>query len=358
MPLDGDDDVGVFAIMLPQKSDRSLHGLQSFRPYEVSGPRDVCDSYTDFSLSFLQIIKGGSSDTFVNNFMMLTLRNPDSDAGTLETVLTVLPPQERADIALKLKLKQLPAPSKHRSSTSEPPKSTDEDVTPRATRVTANGNDDEKNSHAKQSPSRKRRKMSVHAVHKCGIMDTSTQDESAHPTQPSPSPSPPSQSAQVIQITTRNPADDVKPHAPITTESPRPSPQVTRVTNSSNVIPLDLTDEQAERVCFIWPVVDDDIEYELVHTLGECKSFAGLLGLLEEESEAIPSAASTLARTNMWRLTYRLGDGPNKAVVARKGTEVAFDRLQRTLAQASIWEDNPLAQINIELKSLSKPDSV
>ena len=36
MPLDGDDDAGVFAIMIPQKSDRSLHGLQSFRPYEVS----------------------------------------------------------------------------------------------------------------------------------------------------------------------------------------------------------------------------------------------------------------------------------------------------------------------------------
>ena len=36
MPLDGDDDAGVFAIMLPQKIDRSLHGLQAYRPYEVS----------------------------------------------------------------------------------------------------------------------------------------------------------------------------------------------------------------------------------------------------------------------------------------------------------------------------------
>lgn len=35
MPLDGDDDAGVFAIMIPQTNDRSLHGLQSFRPYEV-----------------------------------------------------------------------------------------------------------------------------------------------------------------------------------------------------------------------------------------------------------------------------------------------------------------------------------
>ncbi|KAH6858975.1 hypothetical protein BKA58DRAFT_51143 [Alternaria rosae] len=64
MPLDGDDDAGVFAIMIPQTTDRSLHGLQSYRPYEISG--------------------GGLGDKFVNNFMMLTLRNPDSDAGTLE----------------------------------------------------------------------------------------------------------------------------------------------------------------------------------------------------------------------------------------------------------------------------------
>lgn len=35
MPLDGDDDAGVFAIMIPQTTDRSLHGLQSYRPYEV-----------------------------------------------------------------------------------------------------------------------------------------------------------------------------------------------------------------------------------------------------------------------------------------------------------------------------------
>ena len=65
-----------------------------------------------------------------------------------------------------------------------------------------------------------------------------------------------------------------------------------------------------------------------------------------------------ISRTNVWRLTYRLGNGPNKAVVLRKGTEVAFDRLQLTLAQASIWQENPNAKIDIELKSLSRLDPV
>ena len=95
-----------------------------------------------------------------------------------------------------------------------------------------------------------------------------------------------------------------------------------------------------------------------MHALVECKSFGGLLGLLEEDAEAIPSAASMISRTNVWRLTYRLGNGPNKAVVLRKGTEVAFDRLQLTLAQASIWQENPNAKIDIELKSLSRLDPV
>ena len=62
MPLDADDDVGAFAIMLPQKVDRSLRGLQSYRPYELTN--------------------GGKGDSFVNNYMMLTLRNPDSESGT------------------------------------------------------------------------------------------------------------------------------------------------------------------------------------------------------------------------------------------------------------------------------------
>ncbi|KAG9192846.1 hypothetical protein G6011_11580 [Alternaria panax] len=331
MPLDGDDDSGVFAIMIPQKSDRSLHGLQSFRPYEISG--------------------GGMGDTFVNNYRMLTLRNPDSNAGTLETVLTALTPKERADTALKLK--QLPERSKRLSSTLKLSRLADEDATPLAPHAMANMDDNGENDSDAQidtSSMRKRRKMSDSTAKRSGTAERSPKNRSVHLVQPPP----PRQTPQ----RTQTPADDVKHHAPIVSELSRPTPQTTTATDSSKIISLDLTDEQAERIYFIWPVIDDDIEYEFVYTLGECESFRGLLDLLEEDAEAIPSAASMMSKTIVWRATYRIGDSAKKANVLRKGTEAAFDRLQTTLAQASIWQDNPNAKINIELTSLSKPDPV
>ena len=323
----------------------------------------------------------GTGEKFVNSYMMLTLRNPDSDAGTLETVLTVLPPKERADIVLKLK--QLPTRDKRLSSTPRLSKISDVDATPLAPPVMSKAHVDDSDARIDEPATRKRRKISDSAANKsepvrqsptgCSVDLTQSPPPQSPPRpqqtlresptgcsvdlgQPLPPQSPP-QPQQTPQRTP-TPADDVKHHGSITSAPSRPPSQATSVASFSNVISLDLTDEQAARICFIWTVVDDDIEYEFVHALVECKSFRGLLGLLEEDAEAIPSAASMISRTNVWRLTYRLGNGPNKAVVLRKGTEVAFDRLQLTLAQASIWQENPNAKIDIELKSLSRLDPV
>ncbi|KAI4698216.1 uncharacterized protein J4E84_001352 [Alternaria hordeiaustralica] len=369
MPLDGDDDAGVFAIMLPQTSDRSLQGLQAYRPYEISG--------------------GGLGDKFANNFMMLTLRNPDSDAGTLETVLSVLSPQERADIASKLR--GLPEPRHRLSSTPKLSKSTDEDAAhsapnaaPPASNAMAKVDDDESDAHTKQPAARKRRKLSENRTQISDVIDVVPKDSSTCPSQlqpaqqptpqqeptpqpvaePQPEPEPrtqpqPQPQPQIhtqTQRTSETPVDDVKQHAPTPADTFKPPPQVIKRTNSTSIISLDLTDEQAERVYFIWSVDDEGMEMDFIHTLRECKSFGGLLSLLEEESEDLPSAASILEKTKTWKLTYDLGDGISKAIVARKGTETAFDRLQTTLAQASIWADNPQAKVDIVLKSLSRPN--
>lgn len=296
----------------------------------------------------------GTGEKFVNSYMMLTLRNPDSDAGTLETVLTVLPPKERADIVLKLK--QLPTRDKRLSSTPRLSKISDVDATPLAPPVMSKAHVDDSDARIDEPATRKRRKISDSAANKSEPVRQSPTGCSVDLTQSPPPQSPPR--PQQTPQRTPTPADDVKHHGSITSAPSRPPSQATSVASFSNVISLDLTDEQAARICFIWTVVDDDIEYEFVHALVECKSFRGLLGLLEEDAEAIPSAASMISRTNVWRLTYRLGNGPNKAVVLRKGTEVAFDRLQLTLAQASIWQENPNAKIDIELKSLSRLDPV
>ncbi|KAL1799807.1 hypothetical protein ACET3X_000149 [Alternaria dauci] len=216
------------------------------------------------------------------------------------------------------------------------------------------GDDDDSDSRIDQSAKRKRRRISDKTANESMTVQRSSHDGTVHLAQPPPPPPPP---PQRIFERTPTPAEDVKHHDPIISELSRPSSRATSAADFSKIISLDLTDEQAERICFIWTVIDDDIEYEFVHALSECKSFRGLLDLLEEDAEAIPSAASIISKTNVWRMTYRLGQSA-KAVVLRKGTEAAFDRLQTMLAQSSIWQDHPNAKIDIELKSLSKPGSM
>ncbi|KAF2818983.1 hypothetical protein CC86DRAFT_432406, partial [Ophiobolus disseminans] len=73
MPLDGDDEVGMFCILLPQTLDRSIKTLQTWRPYEIR--------------------HGGYSKNFDNNFMLVTLRNTNQDMGTAETIREILDAQ-------------------------------------------------------------------------------------------------------------------------------------------------------------------------------------------------------------------------------------------------------------------------
>jgi len=337
--------------------------------------RLVHEKHTDLN-PFLQISGGGLGDKFANNFMMLTLRNPDSDAGTLETVLSVLSPQERAEIVSKFR--GLLEPRQRLSSTPKLSKSTDEDAVPSASNAIAKVDDDESDAHTKQPAARKRRKLSENRTQMSDVIEVAPKESSTCPsqlqpqqqptpqpvaeTQPEPEPQPQPQPQPQPHIhtqtqrTSETPVDDVKQPASTPADPFKPPPHVIKPTSSTNIISLDLTDEQAERVYFIWSVDDEGMEMEFYHTLRECKSFGGLLGLLEEESEDLPSVASILEKTKTWKLTYDLGDGVNKAIVARKGTETAFDRLQTTLAQASIWADNPQAKIDIELKSLSRPN--
>jgi hypothetical protein len=301
MPLDGDDDAGVFAIMLPQKTDRSLNGLQGYRFYEIS-------------------------DEVANNFMLLTLRNSDRDAGTLETVLEVLPLQECLDIAQRL--------------ASHPASSDQGSARPTSFRTTVQGPSSSTTPASKgtitpdvedirRAGSRKRAKTSI---------------------KPTPVPELPKEGRQKSVSKLLKQTQDVK--APRLPDHNDNNTQATRQEGGVEIIPLDLTDDQAGRVHVIWPVRDanDDMDYEFIHTLAEFKTFKGLVTLLEEDTEAIPPIAEIVARTKTWRMTYEGADGANKAVVARKDSEVAFDRLQTLLAQLPLWQDAQ-ARVHVELKS-------
>lgn len=405
MPLDADDDAGVFAIMLPQKVDKSLRGLQIYRPYELTN--------------------NGKGDTFVNNYMLLTLRKPSSEAGTLETVLEVLSTQEHAatipTIQKDMSLPNFSLDDRPTSSSSFTIPEMNSDLQLPLVRVAETVVDDERSVASKRrktsstpgeshnttgyiridgngmgipvqvagtpSPSESEREVA-----KSPCLDESVprgnspaQQQNTMIPEPSILEMPESKSPNAVRSI---PGDSIPaqrqstmmPERPQTilraTNAPSPvqstpkneshvqQPRMTIPDASKQTVqnteapipvqskPLHLTEEQAESVCLVWTIKDTEMEYDFVHTLGECKTFAGLLALLEEDAESIPTIADILAKTKTWRMTFRLGDGTNKAIVVRKGAEAAFNRLKITLAQAPFWISGPNSTVDVELKSL------
>jgi len=394
MPLDADDDDGVFAIMLPQKVDRSLRGLQSYRPYELTN--------------------GGTGDTFVNNYMMLTLRNPDSEAGTLDTVLEVLSAQEHADairedvspLFLALDNRSIGSPTStvmEMNSGLEVPEVRFEETMVNDERAFApkrqktdnrtEGNYDvmedvcqdsgdgriQEQVAATPGPSEPAREVT-----KSPGFDKSVPKDNGPAQQnnnmalelsgPGPqatrAPSPAhQQNTRTLEPTVHatkapSPMDNIsRDNSPaqqqttMISELPERATQPTQAPSPVQSISSGLTNEQAECVHLVWTIKDSGIEYEFAHKMSECKTFAGLLALLEEETEGVPTIADVLARTKTWRITFRLGDGTTKAIIVLKGTETAFSRLKTTLAQASFWTSKPYPVVDMELKPLSRSDS-
>ncbi|KAJ4377899.1 hypothetical protein N0V83_000729 [Neocucurbitaria cava] len=293
MPLDGDDEAGMFCIMLPQPNDRSLQGLHSYRLYEL--------------------LNGGEGNRFNNNFMFLSLRNTKKETSLLETARAVLSPDElqcvKGHTAKRQRLDNGTDPAKDEPSSSTtigPPYATTRRL------VTHDDGD--------IVPGRGDKSLSTHSSRnqRSSVQDNTATSKRTH--------------------TQLNASENI-PRTPATT-------------GQSQNIHVDLTDEQARLVYIIWTVNDDGIEYEFVHTINECQSFKGFLTLIQEETEMIPAISKMLAETKVWRLTFQLPDKTKKAIVTRTGSEIAFERLQATLAQCRVWAENPGSKIEIELAAL------
>ncbi|KAJ6281049.1 hypothetical protein J3E71DRAFT_392262 [Bipolaris maydis] len=320
MPLDGDDEVGVFAIMLPQKHDRSLHGLQSYRPYKIAESENGQDLFNDYEV--------------------LTLRNLDSSADVLATALDVLPPLELTRTAVEVKKRSV-SDSNYIYDTSTLFESSTTDNSIPTTPTLEEGEIREDDMQEDGSIKTKRQRSSTTISCKPHTVEEKRLSGYNSPAYPG--------AGGFMEMSL-----DCNAQSPVTSTS-NLQPRVTKSHVSPETVHPELTKEQAGRIYIIWFVKDRDLEYEFVHTIGECKTFAGLLRLLEEDTEAIPSIAEILKRTTTWRLCCNTGGhgGMNKALIARKGKEAAFDRLQTILAEAPLWSTNLHGRVHVELRSLS-----
>ena len=342
MPLAGDDDVGTFCIMLSENLPRSLRGspylkgLYGYRPYEITGD--------------------GLGTNPTSTFMLLTLRSPRQDGSTLKTVLHWLSSSELSSIQHHMATRStldLPSdlPSIPTGGTAQ------RETEPPARRTTATNA--EMNDSSVENPMfqalpeltpRKRRKSQAAISRRRSKVARKSGDPSMHQSSSA------SLGADLLDAP-KSPRSSIlesfkRPMLPSLSAS---HPQVQSAPDQTKAVSGDLTEAQAKRVHFVWTIIDHDgTACDLVHTLHECKTFQGLLILLQEEVCAFPSAAAILMATKMWRLTYSVANGAKRAVVAHTATETVFDRLQTTLAHLPLWNDDTNATIDVEMKVLSK----
>jgi hypothetical protein len=145
-------------------------------------------------------------------------------------------------------------------------------------------------------------------------------------------------------------ATRVEEQALVPNLSGRSDERPTRISQSKEQPTLrGLTDEQAQEISIVWKLDINGDACELPFTLAECRSFNGMLETLREVAQSLPSATAILENTNLWRLAYPLPGGKRKTQMARKGTEVAFDRMWAELAQSSSLDQG---SIEVELQAL------
>ncbi|KAH7077601.1 hypothetical protein BKA63DRAFT_508576 [Paraphoma chrysanthemicola] len=369
MPLDGDDEVGMFCIMLPGTLDRSMKALQIYRPYEVNSD--------------------GNGENFVNSFMLLTLRNTNKDIGTVEAIMHVLHP-ENIDNAGSASAPRRVVVLKVGATQSEVSQS--EQDLPGSCRP---DNQTRKRPRVERDPKNKRRRLSPREVSVPLVEDTplvaplneetAPSEDSVPGPAPAPAPAPVPASALVpapapvpVPVPVPVPAPAPVP-APVLAPAPVPAPAPAPVPapvpalapreeeadenlrNMAETVPraqvpsIDATplhkNMQAEKIRIVWKVVEDGTEFILVHAMDKCESLEQLFTILEDEVQGMSTALDLLKGNHKWKLSYCDLSGAKKAHVVRRGTESAFDYLRASLlGLTTVASDHPT--MDVELTAL------
>ncbi|KAF2678418.1 hypothetical protein K458DRAFT_435864 [Lentithecium fluviatile CBS 122367] len=303
MRLDGEDDMGMFCILEKLPTDRSLPLLQCWQPYKYRREKN-------------------------SNFMLLSLRDGGQTSGTLESVRIALghphppPPPEP----------QTPSEStspeyQQRSASSSP-------------------NDQEKTQSVKQPGSS--------AAQKRRLSESSLQNESSGKRQDTETPVPPAfELATDPQETTPSLADSdrntaVPPLVPPSRLSTSRTKNA-RVPAGVEIIALEPTEEQSERVRLEWFPQVGGIGRGYGYSLRECKTLSSFFNLVRKQVADDPEVLAVVEDTKVWQLTYKLPDQPQEATYLLPNDETGFDKIVQSLAESSVWDTDP-KRVEIELR--------
>lgn len=342
MPLKGADDAGLFCIMIPLGLDRSIKALQEFRPYEHETGND-------------------DRKPFKNNFVVLAARDQDKEQGVLHLVRNTLAPQELARNAVRSGL-QRPNPGLGDKSGPKPTveKSSQQGILPKIVKrkqQSTVGSDLEPRSSAK-----KVRTKTLTGVRTSASAVYLSDDDIAEPMQ-LPHERPLTSRSRVQQLSPVSPSN-ASPSLPAQSPTPQQIPALpnnvskTTPTQAPTLPAADVnrsqfTNEQAQRVHFVWKIEFEGMEYEARRNLSIASTFCGLLEAFRKETEFVPSATQQM-NAGMWSVSYKLADGQGKAVFVNtsSGPELNFNTIIRSLAGKDAWKTDTDVIVEIEIKAL------
>ncbi|KAL1609938.1 hypothetical protein SLS60_001603 [Paraconiothyrium brasiliense] len=306
MPLHSKGDSGeLFCILVPQRNNRSLQGLELFRPYELAD----------------------GENTFTSNFELLSPGNRSRvhTEAEADEALGISPPEEAVgpnltpspSLSWKSPERSIPASSMTKTRLrSGKQRSAWGGFVDRAISVRDNS----------QDPLQKRKAYDS--------IDTET--------------------PQQIQKTARAPFSRTQAPTPVSREVSRAAPEI--ISNESSAILPHLNEEYAKRTLLVWIVVVDDIEYDFSHTVYDCPTFSVFLTLVRTEAADDPQVTEKVDGSLTWRLTYQVPGQTKKAFTLRiddNGQEIGYERLLTSLAQSAFWEGNRNGKINVNLRILA-----
>ena len=341
MPLKGADDAGLFCILLPLKPDRSVKALQQFRPYEHETGNEV--------------------RSFENSFVILAARDQEKDNGIMHLVHNTLPPQElarnavrsgncRSDLNFSENAGSIPAVEKTAQQGSLPK------ILKR--KQQAPGDD---YSEIRSSVKRVRTKaltgprMSTTPTVQLSDDDiaeplrlpherrltSQVRGQQLSPVSPSTAPAP-----LPIQMPAPREVPVMLNNVPRSPPDAAPTPPAVDVRRSG------FTDDQAERIEFIWYIDFEGREHEVRRVLSDASTFSVLLEKLRKDTEHIPSAMRQM-KTNTWSVSYQLANGEGKAslIFLNRRPEVSFNALLRHISQRDAWKTDVDLIVEVEIKA-------
>jgi hypothetical protein len=383
MPLDGEDGLKMFCIMLPQdlarstktlrqSRDRSTSHIQAWRPYEIETNSNI--------------------EIFKNSFMLLGLRNTKGVRGTLQIVRAILGLPDSTNVGKRTTNTYLPSgahvhdviPTIENEDAEEVRPNGDEPTSQRQKRT---------NTSVTTPNNRKRKRKRTCVVNSPEVQDLRELDVNKDGTEPTlpglnlqqqgPAINPaenlqetlssslPNNSTQQTETQNFNTITPVrttttlpnfsKPQGTETTHplativrsrifAPTQSLAISQPVRTMEISPVNGLPGNKSREIHIMlsPVVNGE-HRDLVMLVVDGESAKDVLAKIQQKAQSIPSAATILEKTATWRMTYSTPGGSSEPQVIRRGIERALDILVDDFAQPSFWT---LQSIRVELKPI------